>query len=795
MLKTDPQLKSNDCGISAIKTIFNVFERNVSRKYIEDNIALSEKGSRISDLKAFLDDNGFEASYKILDINYISGDQSALDSYFPFILPVENKAITHYVVVNERKGDKLKVLDPNKGTQYYLSIQELKKQAHYSKTNWDLIETDQKISALCAQDLAVYGLQASSFLTDNDQGVVFNKLTYFTYLKQNFGFKNAEAEKDFLLDLLKNQEISAIPKHFKTLKYNQDKINITAPIVLCVKELKGESAVELPKDDRQNLYLQLYNQLGANKQLWHIYIFAALFSATTAQFAVFTNQILIDSVLPAYNMSTLLIFAIGLGVYKLFDIATSLYKAFVAIHLGNTLDRHFLNTFDQKINMFSLPYIHSYKKGDLIERVSDSMKLKSFFLRFFTSILVDVIVAVYSLGILFYINYKIAIIVLGVMLLFWAWFQFITPYLKQNERIRYIRKADFLSKIIEKIEGIQVIKSFKIEQYHSRKITAGINNYLKIQLKNGYIDLANKVVISLIIVVSSILIMVFLIKLAINDHSITLGQIITFIALSSKIFSSLRSILDENLSLQENEVILKRNLDFDEIQKHNSNKGIDDFSIEKFHLKDLNFGYFDDEIILNNINLEINKSDKIQIEGQNGSGKSTLSKVLTALYSPKSGTILINDCVSNLYNSEKLKDKILLVTNEDILFNDSLEDNICLGKNISRSEIIALAKKIDFYDFIASKVETLDFTVSENGKNLSTGQRKKVLLMRALLSKSDIVILDEVLSGMDVESRNKIEQLIQDDHSKSYIIISHEPINNIIFTKKYKISNGQLNLV
>ena len=198
---------------------------------------------------------------------------------------------------------------------------------------------------------------------------------------------------------------------------------------------------------------------------------------------------------------------------------------------------------------------------------------------------------------------------------------------------------------------------------------------------------------------------------------------------------------------------------------------------------------------MNNINLEINKSDKIQIEGQNGSGKSTLSKVLTALYSPKSGTILINDCVSNLYNSEKLKDKILLVTNEDILFNDSLEDNICLGKNISRSEIIALAKKIDFYDFIASKVETLDFTVSENGKNLSTGQRKKVLLMRALLSKSDIVILDEVLSGMDVESRNKIEQLIQDDHSKSYIIISHEPINNIIFTKKYKISNGQLNLV
>ncbi len=795
MLKTDPQLKSNDCGISAIKTIFNVFEKNISRKYIEDSIILEENGSRITDLKIFFDNHGFASEFKLLDINFVSTDNTALDDFFPFILPIENKSETHYVVVNERKGNKLLILDPNQGTQYYLSIQELKKQSHFSKTSWDLVTTDQKIKALCSQDLEAYGLKITTFLNDNDQGVLFNKLTYFTYLKQNFGFKDAIVEKAFLVDLLKNQEISSVPKHFRTLKYNQDKINISAPIILCVKELAITETAELPKDNTPNLYLQLYKQLAANKKLWHIYIFAALFSATSAQLAVFINQILIDNVLPSYNINTLVIFAIGIGVYKLFDIGTSLYKSFVGIHLGNILDKHFLNTFDQKINAFSLPYIHSYKKGDLIERISDSMKLKTFFLRFFTSILVDVVVSIYSLGILFYINYKIAIIVLVVMLLFWGWFRFITPYIKQNERIRYIRKADFLSKMIEKIEGIQVIKSFKIEQYHSNKITASINKYLKIQLKNGYLDLVNKVIISVIIVVSSILIMVFLTKLAINDHSISLGQIITFIALSSKIFSSLRSILEENLSLQENEVILKRNLDFAEAQKANSNRGIVDFNIEKLNLKDLNFGYFEDEMVLNNINFEIKKTDKIQIEGQNGSGKSTLSKVLTALYTPKSGAILINDCVSNLYSSEKLKDKILLVSNEDILFNDTLEDNICLGKKINRNDIIALSKKIDFYDFIASKVETLDFTVSENGKNLSTGQRKKVLLMRALLSNAEIIILDEVLSGMDLESRNKIEQLIQDDGSKCFIIISHEPINNIKFTKKYKINNGHLNLI
>lgn len=794
MAKTDPQLKSNDCGISVIKTIYNIFNLDISRKYIEDNIALEEKGSRLIDIKNFLDANGCEANYKLLDINYIQGNKSTLDALFPFILPLQNKSGLHYVVVNGRANNKLKIYDPVKGSQYYLSIQELKKHSFFSKNYWDLAKTDEKIAALCTEDLSNYGIKYDDVALENDNTMLFNKLTYFTYLKENFGFKNKVKEKEFVLDLLKNQDISTIPKHFKSLKYSSDKVKVTAPLILTVKKVVSKQKLEFPKDDSRSVYWQLFKQIGQFKQLWYIYIFAALFSATTAQLSVFTSQILIDDVLPSYNLNTLVLFAVGIGVYKLFDLFTSLYKAFVAIHLGNSLDKFFLQSFDNKLNTFSLPYISSYKKGDLLERVSDSLKLKSFFLRYFTSILVDVSVAIYSLGILFYINWKIAIIVLIVMLSFFTWFKIITPRLRQNERIRYISKADFLSKMIEKIEGIQVIKSFKIEQYHSNKINLGISNYLKIQLKNGYIDLINRFVVTIIISFSSIMILILLTKLAIEDQAITLGQIVTFIGLSASIFSSLKSILEDNLSLQENEVILKRNLDFNEELPFNSAKGIKDFTIQNVAIKDLNFGYFDDQPILKNINFNFNSGDKIKIEGQNGSGKSTLSKVLTGLYYPKSGDFLINDNINKLYDPNKIKDKILLVTNEDTLFNDTIEGNILLGKDISRSIIIDYAKQIDFYDFIANKEEALDFIVNENGKNLSTGQRKKILLLRALLSKAEVIILDEVLSGMDIESRIKVEQLINDD-KRTFIIISHEPIEKISFTKKYKITNGELNII
>ena len=110
MPNADTQLKSNDCGISAVKTIFNIFSTNIDRKYIENNIPLEEKGSRLSDLKDFFNTHGFIANYKLLDINYIQGNSKSLTDLFPFILPVQNSNGLHYVVVTEAKNNKLKIL-------------------------------------------------------------------------------------------------------------------------------------------------------------------------------------------------------------------------------------------------------------------------------------------------------------------------------------------------------------------------------------------------------------------------------------------------------------------------------------------------------------------------------------------------------------------------------------------------------------------------------------------------------------------------------------------------------------
>lgn len=327
---------------------------------------MEEKGSRISDIKNFFNSNGFTAQLKLFDINHIIGNEASLQELFPFILPINSKNGLHYVVINELKNRQLKIYDPAKGSQYFLSLQEIKRKSHFNKNHWDLTDTEEKIIAICTQDLAEYHLNFHNVLIENGHTLLFNKLTYFKYLKENFGFKDSEAERNFLKDLLKNQEISAIPNNFKILEFEKGKIKNNSPLILVVKENENQKEAQesIPEENNSSLYWQLFNQLGEYKKLWYIYIFAALFSAATAQFAVFTNQIMIDNVLPTYNLNTLVLFAIGLGIYKVFDIFTTVYKNFVGIHLGNALDRYFLFSFDKKINNSSLSYIHSYKKGD-----------------------------------------------------------------------------------------------------------------------------------------------------------------------------------------------------------------------------------------------------------------------------------------------------------------------------------------------------------------------------------------------------------------------------------------------
>jgi ATP-binding cassette, subfamily B, bacterial HlyB/CyaB len=796
MSVVDQQLRSNDCGISAIKTVFNIFDREIDRNYIQSKIHLDEQGSSLRDIKTFLDENGCTTAFKFLDVGLLSKDLSSLKSLFPFIFPIKKSDRIHYVVVNGIRGDKLKLYDPSRLKPYYLTFGELRSQMHFSASYWKLVDFKERMEALCAAELSNYDISLKDTLVHHQDNPInlFNKLVYFAHLRDNYGFKNERTEKTFLQDVLNGFDLSTMPKQFRQIKYEKEKVRLSAPLALCITSITKEKIkTEVPPEDT-NIYGRLIKELGTNRKLWHIYLFTALFAASVTQCTVFISQILIDYVLPSFQLTVLTLFAIGFGMFRIFNLIISQYKYFVSIHVGNILDKYFLVNFNEKLNNFSLRYAQTFRRGDLTERLSDSMKLKSFFLHIFSRIMVDLFVSVYSLGLLVYINAPLSLLVCVVMVLFYLWFRIITPYLKANEKKRFIIKADFISRMIEKIDGNQVIKSFRLEGVFSNKIVKSIRELVDIQTRTKYVDQLNSGVISLVSTVAYTVIVIVMARESIVAQSLTFGQLITFIMLSERVFSTLSRILEENLTLQENEIILRRYFDFNDPQlaTQSQTKGIRDFSIESISVQNLSFGYNPQEPVLKDVSFSVKKGEKVKIEGGNGSGKSSLSKILSFLYNPDQGDIIINDTKSTFFDRDELRSKILLVTNEDLLFNETIEFNITFGRDIPHARILELAKEIDFYDFIAQHEEGLNYTINENGKNLSTGQRKKTLIMRALLSDAELVILDEVLSGIDVASREKIETLIAETTERTFIVISHEPVRHMEFDKAFLLTKGEL---
>ena len=130
----DQQLNKNDCGISVIKTICNIHNFNISRNYISKKIFLDERGANISEIKGFFEELGFLLDYKLLDLNYINENLTYFDNLFPFVIPVERKDELHYLVVNGIKKNKLIVYDSSIFQTKYLSIQEIKRQAHFTNS-------------------------------------------------------------------------------------------------------------------------------------------------------------------------------------------------------------------------------------------------------------------------------------------------------------------------------------------------------------------------------------------------------------------------------------------------------------------------------------------------------------------------------------------------------------------------------------------------------------------------------------------------------------------------------------
>lgn len=211
----------------------------------------------------------------------------------------------------------------------------------------------------------------------------------------------------------------------------------------------------------------------------------------------------------------------------------------------------------------------------------------------------------------------------------------------------------------------------------------------------------------------------------------------------------------------------------------------------QIELKDVNFSY-QEKPVLNNINLTINKGEKIAFVGESGSGKSTLTDLIIGLYQPNHGEIRIDNILVDELNLQNWRSQIGYIPQQVYLFDGTIEENVCFGRKLDRGLLEKVLKQANIFDFLRTKqgVETL---VGEGGIQLSGGQKQRIAIARALYGQPEILVLDEATSALDDETEKKImHEIYQISQDKTLLIIAHRLSTIKNCNKIYKIINGAL---
>ena len=442
------------------------------------------------------------------------------------------------------------------------------------------------------------------------------------------------------------------------------------------------------------------------------------------------------------------------------------------------------NDLYKKIMILPLSFYSHHKKGDIMARITTDVQeievsIISYLDVFIKSPLTIIAYFAYMVGVSWRLTlFVILLLPIGGLIIGW-----IGKSLKKNSLEGQNRFAGMLATIEETIGGLRIIKAFNAIGYSSDKFNEQNDQYTKtIKYVNRKRDLSSPMseFLSSIIIAIVIWFGATLILDAIgsgNPASITAANFIAYIVVFSQIISPAKSFSQGFYSLQKGMASADRIfevLDADEVivEKPNA-KPIPDFN-EAIVYNDVSFHYKDIDV-LHNINITIPKGQMIALVGESGGGKSTLVDLLPRFYDVTHGSITIDGTDVRDFKICDVRGLMGIVSQESILFNDTVFNNIAFGlEHATREDVIEAAKIANAHDFIMEMEDGYDTLIGDRGMNLSGGQRQRISIARAVLKNPPILILDEATSSLDTESERLVQEALSKVMSnRTSIVIAH----------------------
>ena len=435
--------------------------------------------------------------------------------------------------------------------------------------------------------------------------------------------------------------------------------------------------------------------------------------------------------------------------------------------------------FDRAVTLH-LGFFTNERKGDLMARLTtDVQEVEYSVSRVFTAFFREIFTLIFYVVLLFTMSLKLTLFALVIIPLSGTVIGLLARKLKENATEVQERLANVISLLDETFGGIRVVKAFNGEGFVRKRFEEENQGYRRSLLRMFFRqELASPFSeVAGVSVVCGLLLYGGSLVLGGGEFELSASTFVTYIIIFSQVLRPAKEISNAVSSVQRGAASAERILKLldtrSEVREALDARRATGFS-EKIELQRVSFAYATGRQVLKNVSLTIPKGKTVALVGSSGSGKSTLADLIPRFYDPTEGRILLDGVDIRHLSKASLRSLMGIVTQESILFNDTVFNNIAFGSIATLDEVVAAAKIANAHDFIAATPDGYQTVIGDRGAKLSGGQRQRLSIARAVLKNPPILILDEATSALDTESEKLVQEAITNlMRNRTVLVIAH----------------------
>lgn len=475
-----------------------------------------------------------------------------------------------------------------------------------------------------------------------------------------------------------------------------------------------------------------------------------------------------------YTLNVMIVGIISLFLLKnLFNYWAMYFITF----LRNGILKDIRNTLYKKSVELPLAYFSEKRKGDMISRMtSDVLEIQHSFLSILELIVREPLTILFTIIVMFSISFELTLFVFIFIPISGFIISKVGKSLKKNSDKAAKEQGFFLSIIDETLGGLKVIKGFNSEKTFEKRFQDSTQRFFK--LNNRILNRQNlsSPLSEFLGIVTIAVLLIYGGKL-VFEGKLLAGAFIAYIGMAYNILTPAKAISKASYSVKKGDAAAERVLEVLETENPITSKqgAVEkaDFN-DKISVENITFSY-DNEPVLKDFSLSVAKGKTVALVGQSGSGKSTIANLLTRFYDVQNGHIKIDGIDIKDFNLQSLRGLMGLVTQDSILFNDTIKNNLLLGKqDATDAEIIDALKVANAYEFVKDLPDGIETNIGDSGNKLSGGQKQRISIARAVLKNPPIMILDEATSALDTESERLVQQALENMmQNRTSVVIAH----------------------